>query len=185
MNPNMDPKPEGIMPAGKNKILILGIGNDILTDDGIGPRLCDFLRERFSDTVADFEKLNVGGLEVLEFIDGYETVVIIDAIKTVLGRIGDIYLFTPDHFKETLHISNLHDTSFITALKLGRSLEFNIPGRILIIAVEIKEDMVFSESFTSELAERYVEVQENVMQHLEYLVPELSRPPERSPLQVN
>ena len=31
----------------KNKTLILGIGNDILTDDGIGPKLCDFLKEKY------------------------------------------------------------------------------------------------------------------------------------------
>jgi hydrogenase maturation protease len=162
------------MAAGKNKILILGIGNEILTDDGIGPRLSDFLRERYSDSAADFEKLNVGGLEVLEFIDGYETVVIIDAIKTVFGRLGDVYLLTPEHFKETLHLSNLHDTSFITALELGRHLEFSIPGRILIIAVEIKEDMVFSERFTREIEEQYGEIQEKVMTYVQMLVPELS-----------
>ncbi len=168
------PSPAERMPVVKNKILILGIGNDILTDDGIGPRLCDFLRERFSDALADFEKLNVGGLEILEFIDGYETVVIIDAIKTAGGRVGDVYLLTPDHFRETRHLSNIHDTSFITALEFGRSLEFRIPGKIFIIAVEIREDMVFSDTFTRELAERYGEIRENVLKYIEELVPELS-----------
>jgi len=160
--------------TAKAKTLILGIGNDILTDDGIGPRLCDFLQDRYSNDSIDFEKLNVGGLEVLEFINGYETVIFIDAIKTVDGQIGDIYLYTPEHFRETLHLSNLHDTNFITALELGRSLEFSIPEKIFIIAIEIKEDMIFSDKFTRELTERYGEIKENVIKHIKELIPEIS-----------
>ena len=110
----------------KKETLVLGIGNDILTDDGIGPKLCDFLKEKYKDRAIQFEKLNVGGLEILEYIQGYKTVIFIDAIKTLNGQIGDVYLYTPDNFSETLHLSNLHDTNFITALELGKSLGFNI-----------------------------------------------------------
>ena len=83
------------MMGKKSNTLILGIGNDILTDDGVGPRLCDFLKEEFKNTSVNFEKLNVGGLEVLEFIQGYQTVIFIDAIKTLDGRVGDVYFLHP------------------------------------------------------------------------------------------
>jgi len=159
------------MLATKNKILILGIGNEILTDDGIGPKLCDFLKDQYAGSSIKFEKLIVGGLEVLEFINGYDTVIFIDAIKTLRGKVGDVYLITPEHFKETLHLSNLHDTSFITALRLGKKLKFDIPDRIFIIAVEIKEDMVFSNHFTSELNEKTKSIKQKVLYHIQQLVP--------------
>ena len=161
------------MKGKEIKTLILGIGNDILTDDGIGPKLCDFLKETFEAKPIKFEKLNVGGLEILEFIQGYETVIFIDAIKTVNGQIGDVYLFTPDNFKETLHLSNLHDTNFITALELGKSLDFKIPKKMYIIAVEIKEDMVFSEYFTEELSIKYHKLKQEVLDFLYDLIPEI------------
>lgn len=156
----------------KKETLVLGIGNDILTDDGIGPKLCDFLKEKYKDRAIQFEKLNVGGLEILEFIQGYKTVIFIDAIKTLNGQIGDVYLYTPDNFSETLHLSNLHDTNFITALELGKSLGFSIPNNMYIIAIEIREDMVFSEYFTEELALRYEEIKQKVVSHLDELIPE-------------
>ena len=159
------------MRSKKTETLILGIGNDILTDDGVGPKLCDFLKEKYKNKPIQFEKLNVGGLEILEFIQGYETVIFIDAIKTVNGQIGDVYLFTPDNFKETLHLSNLHDTSFITALELGKSLDFKIPENMYIIAIEIKEDMVFSEYFTEELADKYNEIKDKVIKLTNELIP--------------
>lgn len=151
------------MAEKENSILVLGVGNDILTDDGIGPKLCDFLKEKYADKPIQFEKLNVGGLEILEFIQGYYTVIFIDAIKTVEGEIGEVNLYTPNNFTETLHLSNLHDTSFLTALELGKSLDFDIPEKMYIITVEIKEDMVFSEYFTEELAIKYEAVKEKVV----------------------
>ena len=162
------------MTVYKNSTLVLGIGNEILTDDGIGPKLCDFLKEKFQNQPVQFEKLNVGGLEVLEFIQGYETVVFIDAIKTSDGQTGEVYLYTPDDFKETLHLSNLHDTGFITALELGRSLNLQIPKNMYIIAVEIKEDMIFSEYFTEELAIHYEEIKQKVATLLFDLIPDVS-----------
>ena len=155
----------------KHKTLVLGIGNDILTDDGIGPKLCDFLKEKFKNKLVDFEKLNVGGLEILEFIQGYKKVIFIDAIMTGNGQIGDVYLYTPGNFRETSHLSNLHDINFLTALKLGKSLDMEIPPKLYIIAVEIKEDLVFSEYFTEELALKYDDVKQKVSAYIEELLP--------------
>jgi hydrogenase maturation protease len=155
---------------GEN-ILVLGIGNDILTDDGIGPKLCDFLKDYFKETAVHFEKLNLGGLEILEFIQGFETVIFIDAIKTKGGKIGNVYLFTPNNFKETLHLSNLHDINFITALELGRKTGLKIPEKMYIIAIEIKEDMAFSEYFTEELALEYKNVEGEILSIFKELIP--------------
>ncbi len=159
------------MRSKKTETLVLGIGNDILTDDGVGPKLCDFLKEKYKNKPIQFEKLNIGGLEILEFIQGYKTVIFIDAIKTVNGQIGDVYLYTPNSFKETLHLSNLHDTNFITALELGKSLDFKIPKNMYILAIEIKEDMIFSEYFTEELAVKYDEIKQKVVTMLNELIP--------------
>lgn len=158
------------MKEKKIKALVLGIGNDILTDDGIGPKLCDYLKDTYNELPVRFEKLNVGGLEILEFIQGYETVIFIDAIKSKEGRIGEVHVYTPNDFKETLHLSNLHDTNFITALELGNSLDFKIPQKMYIIAVEIKEDMIFSEYFTEELAVQYDQIKQKVKEILDELL---------------
>lgn len=154
-----------------DKILVLGIGNDILTDDGVGPKLCEFLKDYFKENYVHFEKLNVGGLEILEFIQNYNTVIFIDAIKTEEGKIGEVFLFTPNDFKETLHLSNLHDTNFITALELGRKTGLNIPEKMYIIAIEIKEDLAFSEYFTEELASEYKSIKRKVLTMLKELIP--------------
>lgn len=139
----------------KKKTLILGLGNNILTDDMIGPRLVCDLAQMIDDPNVQFDTACCGGLEIMEYIKGYEKVVFIDAIRTWDGKPGDVYYFIPPDFRETSHLSSLHDVSFLTALKLGNTLNLGLPDDLHIIAVEIIEDMEFSEEFTPPLKEKY------------------------------
>lgn len=144
------------------KKLVLGIGNDILMDDGIGPRLVEDLKENMPLPGVEYQTTTLGGLDILEFVEGYDRVVFIDAIKTRDGVPGSVYEFTTGDFKETLHLSNLHDISFLSAIELGRELEFTIPGTIRIFAIEIVEDLVFGETFTPLVQERYESIREKI-----------------------
>lgn len=138
--------------------MILGIGNDILTDDAIGPKLVKELQKDFKQENIFFMTAATGGLEILEMIREFYRVVIIDAIKTRDGIPGTIYYLTPANFKETLHISSFHDVNFLTALKLAEKLEISIPEYIDIIAIEIVEDLTFSNEFSKEVASRYKDI---------------------------
>ena len=155
------------MSAGRKKNLVLGIGNDILTDDGIGPKIVRYIQTDMIMGNTDFLTSSLGGLDILDLISGYENVVIIDAIKTKNGVPGDVYLFEADDFKETLHLSNLHDVSFLTALELGKRLGMDLPRKLWIIAIEIIEDLVFSENFTDPVSEKYPYILSEIKSFLE------------------
>ena len=142
----------------KNKILNHGIGNEILTDDGIGPKLVKRLKDTLTHDNIDFETAFVGGLEVLEFMQGYDTVIFIDAIRTMDGIAGTVYKLRPDDFNTTVHLSSIHDVKFLTAVELGKKLGLNMPGNIHIIAVEIVEDRVFDDNFSPVIREKYEDI---------------------------
>ena len=150
--------------------MILGIGNNILTDDGIGFRLVDDLRKMISDPDLDYEKACCGGLEIIDYIRDFKRVIFIDAIRTREGKPGDVYYFIPSDFRDTLHLSNLHDVSFLTALKLGRTLNLDLPDDLHIIAIEIIEDMEFSEEFTPQLKKKYPEILEKVLEKVRWII---------------
>ena len=150
----------------KNTTLILGIGNEILKDDGIGPKIVSRLAAEFPANIFDFQSASLGGLELVELIRDYQRVILIDAINTGQGQVGDVYFFTPQDFKETLHLSNLHDISFLQALELGRHINIPIPDDIQIIAIEIREDKVFGEEFSPELQNRYEQIYKLIKDYL-------------------
>ncbi len=156
----------------KNKtknILVFGVGNEILTDDGIGPKLVKRLQKEFTPSGIDYDTAFLGGMDLIEFIQGYETVVFIDAIMTKKGKPGDVYQLELSDFKETLHLSNVHDISFLTALELGKKLGLKIPKQVHIIAVEIVEDLIFSNDFSPEIESKYDKIYEEVAEFIHKL----------------
>lgn len=154
----------------KNKILIHGIGNEILTDDGIGPKLVKRLKGNLSRQDIDFETAFLGGLEVLEYIQGYQTVIFIDAIRTKGGVPGTVYRLSPEDFNKTIHLSSVHDVSFITAVDLGKKLGLDMPQHIHIIAVEIVEDRIFDDNFTPKIQVKYEEIFKEVREITEEII---------------
>ncbi len=147
-------------------ILIIGIGNDILTDDGIGPRLVNDLNKKRLPPGITLLQATLGGMELLELIRDFDVVVFIDALKSGNYEPGTVLRFVPKDFEETLNLSNIHDIDFLTALELGKRTGMKIPSSITIIAVEIVEDLVFSKDFSPEITLKYPgilhQVQENV-----------------------
>lgn len=154
----------------KNKILIHGIGNEIVTDDGIGPKLVKRLKGNLSRNNIDFETAFLGGLEVLEFIQGYQTVIFIDAMRTRNGIPGTVYKLAPENFNDSIHLSSVHDVSFITAVDLGKKLGLEMPEFIHIIAVEIVEDRVFDDNFSPQIQEKYEEIYKEVKEIVEEII---------------
>ena len=152
------------------KILIQGLGNDILTDDGIGPKLISDLACLINTPGIEFNNACCGGMQIMEYIQGYEKVIFIDAIRTEKGNPGDVYYFVPSQFRETLHLSSLHDTNFITALELGTNLNMKLPTDLHIIAIEIIEDMEFGEELTLPLREKYPAILEEVSQIIKQII---------------
>jgi hydrogenase maturation protease len=144
-------------------MLILGLGNDILTDYEIGPKLVKKLQKDLLQPNIAFQTAAVGGLEILELVKDFGKVIIIDAIKTMNGMPGSVYHMTPENFKETLHISSFHDISFLAAIDLADKMNISIPSHIHILAIEIKEDMIFSNEFSSPIKRKYGHIYEEIM----------------------
>lgn len=144
--------------TAQNKILVLGLGNELLKDDGIGPKLVNKLQNFLPLSNIDYKTSLVGGMECIEMMKGYHHVVIIDGIMTGEGVPGTVYFMTYPLNMKTLHLSNAHDISFDMSVQLARKLKYPFPEKICIIAIEILEDREFGEELTKPLQEKYSEI---------------------------
>jgi len=147
-------------------VLVLGMGNDILSDDGIGPRIINDLDKTGMPPWVTFKDASAGGMELIETIKDYDEVILIDALKTGVHPPGTVLEVVPADFGETLHLSNIHDIDFLTALKLGQKAGMKIPERMTILAVEIVEDRVFSNDFSESIQSRYPGILQEVRKRL-------------------
>ena len=84
------------MVTKRSKILILGIGNILLRDEGVGVRVIEYLRQQ--EIPNDVELLDGGtaGADLLEFICGREKVIVIDAMQADYPP-ATILRLTPEH----------------------------------------------------------------------------------------
>lgn len=134
------------------KTLILGLGNPILCDDGVGPAVARELEKKLDPKVATVEEASLGGLNLLDFIVGYDQVIIIDAIKTEGGKPGKIYKLDPKALKTSRYTASPHDVNLITALELGKKLGLAMPREIKIFAIEVEDTVNFREECTPAVA---------------------------------
>lgn len=149
------------------KTLVLGLGNTILCDDGVGIYTVQEAAERCKRDDVVFADASVGGMRLLNVIAGYDRVIMVDAIKTADGQPGDVYRLHPGDLP-TLHSGSTHDLSLIGALALGRGMGMQLPADedFVIVAVEVDEVWTFSEECTPAVAEAIPRAVEAVLAEL-------------------
>ena len=101
----------------------------------------------------DVERLGGGGLRLMEFLDGYDEAILIDAAEfpdRPLGEVRSCALEELDCYAAG-HLDSAHDASLVTALALGRRLGASLPTRIQTVTVQVRRTDVFSEQLTPEV----------------------------------
>jgi len=139
------------MPACSDRILILGLGNDILTDDAIGLNAARRLRGSLAgDDRIDVRETTEMGLVLLDFIVGYRAVVIVDSIQTSQSLAGTIHEVEVTGLEQltgrTPHFLGVGET-----LALGRQLGLAMPQEVRILAVEVEDPFTLGAEMTPAL----------------------------------
>ena len=133
------------------RTLILGIGNSILRDDGIGPRLVQELRGKISDPTVELRETSLSGLNLLEAISGFNYVIVIDAVQSGSNP-GQIYWLKPEDIDDQGEHAYLHhNMGLFKMLELGKNLALPVPEEISILAIEAEDVSTFGEDLTPEV----------------------------------
>ena len=131
--------------------LILGVGNPILTDDGVGIKIAQKLEEE--NPSLEVIETSQSGMALLDLIAGYDKLIIIDSIKTEKGKPGELYKLKLEDLKPATDFSSSHGIDIATAFQLGQRLGHRMPKYISLYAVEIKDNTTFGEECTQEIKE--------------------------------
>ncbi|MCJ7574211.1 hydrogenase maturation protease [Candidatus Bathyarchaeota archaeon] len=141
------------------KTLVIGVGNLLRCDDGVGIHVVN----RLEEAAPNIDTLDValGSIEILEAMMGRDRVFIIDAIQAG-GEPGMIYSVNLSGGEEPPRITHSHGVDLLTTLKLGDSLfPGQMPKEIILLAVEAEDVTTLGESCTSKVQaaiEKVVEI---------------------------
>jgi hydrogenase maturation protease len=135
--------------AKQMQTLVIGLGNPILTDDGIGVCVARAVADALPESSGiDVIEMAVGGLALMETMAGYERVVLIDALYTEQKDSGQVRVFDAGDLASTLNTASTHDADLPTALRLGRSLGALLPAdnQIQIVGITAHDVLTFGET---------------------------------------
>ena len=144
----------------------MGIGNPILSDDGVGIRVAREVEQNLNDPHVTVSETSAAGLSLLDSMLGYDKVIIVDAIQTKEGKAGQVYRMKPEDFSSAKRLSSPHQINLVTALELGKMLNLTMPREIAVFAVEAKDIATFSEKCTPKVEKAIPEVVKMVLEDL-------------------
>ena len=146
------------------RAIVVGLGNPVLGDDGVGWRVADEVERLLGQAAVsdglmlgvkvEVERLGVGGLRLMEFLTGYETAILVDAAEFPNRPAGEVRTCLLEDLAGNVagHLDSAHDASLGTALALGRKLGASLPARIHVVTVQARSTDVFGEELSPEVA---------------------------------
>lgn len=130
----------GMEMMQKNRIGIIGCGNPLMGNDGAGI----LVMQRFEGRYPGVDAIDggTGGFGLIPLMEGYEKVVIVDAMTGIGSHIGDVVVFeTPP--SPDLPACALHDVGIGDAVTMARELGY--VTEVVTIGIEVGDIRAFSQ----------------------------------------
>ncbi len=148
-------------------ILIIGLGNPLVTDDSVGLRVAAELKPRLAGrSDVEVSEDYWGGLRLMERMIGFDRVIVVDAIQTGAAP-GTIHHLTPEGIA-TQRSTSAHDVNLSTALEFGRQAGVRLPDNqhIRLVGVEAEDILTFGQPCTPAVEAAIPQAVEAVMELL-------------------
>ena len=131
--------PPGKAPRQQKRVLVLGLGNDILSDDAVGLKVAREIRQNLRDSDGiEVEETSEMGLALLDYMVGFEHLVLVDGVQTGQAPPGFLHEFDVSQLK-VLPMVSPHFLGVGEVVALGRRLGLLVPRQVKIFAIEVKD----------------------------------------------
>jgi len=100
-------------------IVVLGAGNELMKDEGVGVHVIRILQHRLPPSLSDAKLVDIGTSSNFDhLIEGADKIIIVDAVKGGCQP-GTIYRFTPEQIvSEHAVITSFHEMGILESLKM-------------------------------------------------------------------
>ncbi len=139
----------------KPAVLVLGLGNPLLSDDTIGLHIVETASEQLGPAFPNVAfKVNYSGsFDLLEDLAGFTHLLVIDSIDAPSQPLGSVFEYTLEDFQEHTQqaVLNWHSVNIPTLIEVGRKCAYALPETIIFFGIVGHQFIAFSEEPASEL----------------------------------
>ena len=148
--------------------VIVGLGNEIASDDGVGIRVAEALRLRLEARPdVDVVALPWAGFALLDVLRGRRRAVLVDCLVTGRHPPGTLLRVDPADIAGSVRLNSFHDIDLRTVLELGREMGWQMPDTVAIWAIEAGNASDFGEELTPDVAAAVDRAVAEILYHLE------------------
>ncbi len=145
----------------KVSTIVLGIGNPVLRDDGVGIKVARRIKEAAPDV--EVVETAEAGLTLLDYAPDHDRLIIIDSIKAGSGgasesEAGEVCKIDFTSLDPAMDFTSFHGVDIVTAFELGRRLGYKMPERVSVYAVTVKDNLTFDEECSVEVERKIPEI---------------------------
>lgn len=153
----------------KSDLLVIGCGNLLAADDGVGLHVIRSLYDDQLPSGVTVIEAGCPGLNLLDLWDGFDRVIIVDAVMSGAppGTLHsfDALLLPP---REVMPVSS-HGINVIDAVELARKLG-KLPKQLLIIGVEIANEEAFQAGLSPRVADAVPKARDCVLEEIKRIL---------------
>ncbi len=148
--------------------IVLGLGNTMHGDDGIGIWIVEKLQHRLQ-ALADVWVTEEMGLRLLDFLSGYRTAVIVDSVKTEQGVEGELHFLNLSDFA-ALPYCGCHQVGLPEMALLAETMGIPFPETVHILGIEIEDPYRVGNTLSPSLKKKVPLLMQQVEKKIERLL---------------
>lgn len=114
--------------------MIIGIGNILLGDEGVGVRIVEELQKFEMPDSVEIHDGATSGIAILNFLNSSNKAIIVDAVRGG-GEPGTVYRFNIEEAADRHEMCSLHDIDFVMAYRVSKDI-LNLTEDVTILGIE-------------------------------------------------
>ena len=132
------------------KTLLIGLGNPILGDDGVGWKVVESVKKDIDpESQVSVTCLSQGGISLMEHMIGYQRAILVDAFISEENA-GSVFVYRLEEIPNysAFHVSSAHDMTLQNAIELGRWMGAILPTEITVVGIATRRIVDFGEELS-------------------------------------
>jgi len=128
--------------------VLVGLGNPLLGDDAAGILLAGEVHRLLGDDKIELREAAVGGLELMDLLEGRERAVVVDSILLEGEEPGELFLLDLEGPLAERFDGGSHHLGLLEGLEVARRLGIPMPSFLRVYAIQVEDSFTFREGLT-------------------------------------
>ncbi|NMC69237.1 MAG: hydrogenase maturation protease [Myxococcales bacterium] len=142
------------------RVVVLGLGNSVLADDAVGLKVADRVEALLAGgppaggVEVEVCRNESGGWDVLDYVEGADVLVLIDASTDSTLAPGELRWYDPHALTAFTsgRLRGVHNIDMFAALDYARRMGLRVPSEIHVLGIGVQDVRTFTEDCTPAVA---------------------------------